>query len=311
MADTVPFMDVPLTTAIELDAVTKCFGEVRAVDSLNLAIGRGETVALLGPNGAGKSTTIGMMLGLLAPDRGTVKVFNRSPAQVVAAGMVGAMLQDGGLPGGVKVSELIAFARSVYPRSMPTRGVLAIAGLEELAGQRVDKLSGGQRQRVRFALALAGNPDLLVLDEPTVGMDVESRRAFWAGMRAYAADGHTLLFATHYLEEADAQADRVVVITRGHVVASGSGAEIKRSARGQVVSFDLDGTPLFGLEGLPGVVEVEVHGQRVRLRTNDADATVAALIRERGMVRNLQLGGPSLEDAFVALTENDEAKESA
>src|SRR5215470_4931139 len=155
MADSVPFMDVPLTTAIELDAVTKCFGEVRAVDSLDLAIGRGETVALLGPNGAGKSTTIGMMLGLLAPERGTVKVFNRSPAQVVAAGMVGAMLQDGGLPGGVKVSELTAFARSVYPRSMPTRGVLAIAGLEELAGQRLDKLSGGQRQRVRFALALA------------------------------------------------------------------------------------------------------------------------------------------------------------
>jgi ABC-2 type transport system ATP-binding protein len=291
--------------AVRFTGVVKSFGTVRALDGADLTIPRGETVALLGRNGAGKSTAIGLLLGLDEPDAGTVRLFGETPAGAVAAGRVGAMLQDGRPIRRVTVRELVTFVASTFPRPLPVDTVLGLAGLTALAGRRVDKLSGGQAQRVRFAVALAGGPELIVLDEPTTALDVEARRAFWDSMRAYADRGNTVLFSTHYLEEADHNADRIVVIDHGRIVADGTGERIKSAAGGHLVSFDLaDGgvQETTGLGLLPGVVSVEVRGDRARLRTDDSDATVIALAA-RGAIRRLEVTPATLEDAFLALTE--------
>ncbi|WP_432145984.1 ABC transporter ATP-binding protein [Streptomyces sp. bgisy084] len=287
--------------AVGFSEVTRSYGAVRAVDGLDLEIAAGGTVALLGRNGAGKSTTLNMLLGLLPPSTGTVRLFGGTPESAVRAGQVGAMLQDGKAIPRVTVRELITFVAATYPHPMDVTEALELAGLDGFGGRRVDRLSGGQAQRVRFAVALAGNPELLVLDEPTAALDVEARRAFWRSMRAYARRGHTVLFSTHYLEEADEHADRIVVIDRGRVVADGSGDAIKRRAGGSQVSFDLAGAATGPLSGLPGVSAVEVRGDRARLRTADSDATVLALAG-LGLVRGLQVTPASLEDAFLALT---------
>lgn len=274
---------------------------MRAVDGIDLSIGRGETVALLGRNGAGKSTTIRLLLGLDRPDSGTVRVLGRTAERAVLDGLVGAMLQDGRPIQRVTVRELIAFVASTYPRPMPVAEAPALAGVSAYANRRVDKLSGGQTQRVRFAVALAGNPELIVLDEPTAALDVEARRTFWESMRAYARRGNTVLFSTHYLEEADENADRIVVVDRGRIVADGSGDAIRGAAGSSLVSFDLAGGPTEGLELLPGVIAVEVSGDRALLRTDDSDATVRELAR-LDAIRGLQVSRATLEDAFLALT---------
>ncbi|WP_242587693.1 ABC transporter ATP-binding protein [Streptomyces sp. MST-110588] len=279
----------------------RTYGDVRAVDGLDLEIRRGETVALLGRNGAGKSTTISMLLGLLPPTSGTVRLYGEDPERAVRRGRVGAMLQDGKPIPRVTVRELITFVAAGYPRPMPVQEALELADIGELAGRRVDKLSGGQAQRVRFAVALAGNPDLLVLDEPTAALDVEARRAFWHSMRAYAQRGNTVLFSTHYLEEADENADRIVVVDRGQVVADGSSESIKAAVNGTLISFDLAGRPTESLALLPGVTALEVRGDRALLRSSDSDATVIALAGQ-GLVRGLRVAPASLEDAFLTLT---------
>ncbi|SDK02292.1 ABC transporter ATP-binding protein [Streptomyces indicus] len=287
--------------AVDLHQVVKAFPSVRAVDGVDLAIERGETVALLGRNGAGKSTTISMLLGLDEPDEGSVRLFGTTPERAVRAGLVGAMLQDGRPISRVTVRELIGFVGRTYPRPMPVAEALALAGLTEQADRRVDRLSGGQVQRVRFALALAGNPGLIVLDEPTAALDVEARQAFWDSMRAYARRGNTVLFSTHYLQEADANADRIVVIDHGRIVADGTVEELKRAAGGTLVSFDLAGEGSGWLAGLPGVTAVEIRGDRASLRSEDSDATVVALAG-RGAVRGLRVEATSLETAFLTLT---------
>jgi ABC-2 type transport system ATP-binding protein len=218
--------------AAELDAVTRRFGAMTAVDGLSLHIERGETVALVGPNGAGKTTAVEVLLGLLQPDRGTVRLFGGRPADAVARGRVGAMLQDAGLPSGATVAELIGLMRGLYPDPLSLEDALRLTDLEDVAGRQTQRLSGGQRQRARLAMALAGNPEILVLDEPTAALDVEARRAFWDRARASMAEGRTLLFATHRLEEADAAADRVVVVSRGRLVADGTPDEVKAQSVG-------------------------------------------------------------------------------
>ncbi len=290
--------------ALALHRVSKSFGAVRAVDGLSLTVPRGQTVALLGPNGAGKSTTIGMLLGLIAPDSGRAEVFGGPPERAVRHGLLGAMPQEGGLISRVTVRELVRFVAGTYAGShtapLPLDEVLATARVADIADRRVDRLSGGQGQRVRFAVALAGNPRLLVLDEPTAALDVESRREFWENMRRYAARGTTILFSTHYLEEADEYADRVVVMSRGRVVADGTSREIKRAVALTTVSVTIGGESSW-LGRLPGVAAVEVRGDRARLRSSDSDATVLALARA-GAVRDLEVAPAALEDAFLALT---------
>ncbi|MFE8937455.1 ATP-binding cassette domain-containing protein [Streptomyces sp. NPDC007872] len=292
--------------AIAFRAVTRAYGAVRATDGLDLAVRQGETVALLGRNGAGKSTAIGLLLGLDEPDDGRVELFGGPPARAVAAGRVGAMLQEGRPVPRVTVRELVGFVARTYPAPMPVAEALALAGLTGLSDRRVDRLSGGQVQRVRFAVALAGNPELIVLDEPTAALDVEARQEFWDAMRGYARRGNTVLFSTHYLEEADAYADRIVVLDAGRVAADGTSEQLKRTVGGGLVSFDLAGGPTDWLDALPGVTSYEIRGDRARLRTADPDATVRALA-ERDAIRGLEVAPASLNDTFLALTRRTSA----
>lgn len=305
------------STAVSFHQVTKAYGDVRAVDDLTLDLHPGETVALLGPNGAGKSSTLDLLLGLRHADSGTVRVFGTSPREAITAGRVGAMLQSGGLMAEVTVRELVRLACDLHPRPYRADDVLAAAGLTQLADRKVDKLSGGQEQRVRFALATAGANDLIVLDEPTTGMDVTVRQAFWATMREQADRGRTVLFATHYLEEADAIADRVLVLHRGRLLADGTAAEIKAKAGARKVSFDLpdlDADAALAeklaekLGALPFLTALDVSGHTVRLQSTDADATVHALYGLGLYPRNLEVTGLGLEQAFVAITAAEETK---
>jgi ABC-2 type transport system ATP-binding protein len=290
------------TPAIAISDLVSRYGAVTAVDHIDLTIHRGQTVALLGPNGAGKTTTVKNLLGVLSPADGDIRIFGTSPREAIMAGRIAAMQQDGGLMEGVSVRELLDFVRGLYKRPMPPDEVVDVAGLADILDKRADKLSGGQTQRVRFALALAGNPDVLVLDEPTAAMDVESRRLFWARMRAFADAGRTVLFATHYLEEADAVADRVIVMARGKVVSDGSVTQLKAGVGARTVRFSLAGGGIDGLDRLPGVLAVERHGDAVALRTKDPEATVRALFAQRADVPDLEVSGASLEEAFLAVT---------
>jgi ABC-2 type transport system ATP-binding protein len=281
---------------------------VRGVD---IAIERGETVALLGPNGAGKSTTIDMLLGLSRPDAGTVSVFGRTPAQATAAGLVSGMLQVGELIRDLTVREIVTMMASLYPRGRPVDEVMALTGIAEIAGRRTQKLSGGQGQRVRFALALVADAELLVLDEPTVALDVESRRSFWTAMRNVAASGRTVLFATHYLEEADAYADRIVLMARGRVVADGPTTEIKAHVGLRTIRATLPGADADALRALPGVSSVELRGESITLQCADADAALHRLLREHPQTRDVEVRGAGLEEAFLELTGDEREPERA
>ncbi|MEW2304423.1 ABC transporter ATP-binding protein [Streptomyces sp. NPDC006655] len=292
------------SAAVSFAGAVKTFGAVRAVDGVDLTVAPGETVALLGRNGAGKSTTISLLLGLTEPDEGTVRLFGEAPERSVRAGRVGAMLQEARAVPRVTVRELVGFVAGRFPEPLPVARALALAGIAELADRRVDRLSGGQVQRVRFAVALAGNPALLVLDEPTAALDVEARHAFWASVRGLARRGHTVLFSTHHLEEADRYADRILVIDRGRIVADGTGEQLRRSVGGGLVAVDLAGRSTDGLERLPGVRSLEVRGDRARLRTDDPDATVLALAA-LDAIRGLEVAPASLDDAFLALTASE------
>jgi ABC-2 type transport system ATP-binding protein len=286
---------------VRLAGLTKRYGEVTAVDGLDLTIRRGEVVALLGPNGAGKSTTIDMLLGLVRPDAGTALLYGRPPAQAVAEGRVGALLQSGGLLPDLTAAETVRLAAALAMRPRPVAEVMERAGVTTFARRRVADLSGGQQQRVRFAIALVADPDLLVLDEPTTGLDVESRRAFWAAMRAETARGRTVLFATHYLDEADAYADRIVLMRAGRVVADGSAAQIKAVASGRVIRATLPGADLAGLAALPGVDRVETRGDTVLLHAADSDTALRALLAQTAAY-DIEVAARGLEDAFITLT---------
>ncbi len=296
---------------IELAGLAKSFGHVRAVRGIDVAIERGETVAFLGPNGAGKSTTIDMLLGLLEPDAGSVSVFGSSPGDAVASGSVGAMLQTGGLIRDLRVRELVAMMAALYPHPFPVGEVLELTGLAAIADQLTQKLSGGQTQRVRFAVALVGDPALLVLDEPTVAMDVEGRRSFWATMREFAARGKTVLFATHYLEEADAYADRVVLMAHGNVVADGPPTEIKAMVGVRTIRATLPAADPRALESLPGVTRAERHGEAILLACSDSDAAIRALLAGFPEARDIEIHGAGLEEAFLELTGGDDVEEAA
>jgi ABC-2 type transport system ATP-binding protein len=290
---------------ITLRQLSKSYRAVRAVRGVDLAIAPGETVALLGPNGAGKTTTIEMILGLTRPDHGAVSIFGKTPAEAVRAGWVGAMLQTGSPLDHLRVRELVSLMASYYPHPLPLDEVLALTGADEFARQWTTKLSGGQAQRVRFAAALVGDPDLLLLDEPTASLDVEGRRAFWQAMRAVTERGKTVLFATHYLEEADAYADRIVLLARGQIVADGPATEIKAQAVLRTIRATLPDADVTALGSLPGVRSAERHGDAVMLSCSDADAALPELLRAYPGARDIEVRGGSLEEAFMELTAPD------
>lgn len=293
------------TDAVTFTGVTKTYGTVTALDHLDFRVGVGESVAILGPNGAGKSTAVDIMLGLRHPDSGTVRVLGGSPAQAVAAGRVAGMPQIGGLPTHARVGEVVDLVRRLYSSGRDLAALLATTALTDLAGRRVERLSGGQAQRVRLALALAGSPDLLFLDEPTVALDVAARRRFWSVVRRVAEAGTSVVFATHYLDEADANADRIVVLSGGRVVADGTPAAIKSRTGEHTVRCVLDDPDPALLLALPGVTNAAIRGRAVALRTTDPDATVAALYALGRPVTGLEISGADLEDALLALTAKD------
>jgi ABC-2 type transport system ATP-binding protein len=294
------------TPGVELQGLEKSFrtphGTVAAVRGVDISIRAGEIVALLGPNGAGKSTTIDMLLGLARPDTGSVSVLGRSPHEAVAAGMVGAMLQTGSLIPDLTARELVSMVASLYPAPLAVEEVLALVGIEAIAERRTQKLSGGEAQRVRFALALVSDPALLVLDEPTTAMDVEGRHAFWGTMREFASRGRTILFATHYLEEADAHADRAVLMANGRVVADGPTTEIRAMVGGRTIRATLPDVELFALERLPGVTAAERHGEAVLLACADSDEAIRALLDAHPEARDIEIASAGLEQAFLELT---------
>ena len=290
---------------VSFDNVSKHYGSLKAVDGLSLELRRGETVALLGPNGAGKSTSLDMLLALRKPTSGTIRMFGTDPYHAVKTGQVGAMLQSGGLMPEVTVRELVTLVTGLHPRPIPVATTLRQAGIESIANQRVDRLSGGQTQRVRFALAIVGECDLIVLDEPTTAMDVEGRQRFWASMREEVAEGKTLLFATHYLEEADQAADRILVINRGRLLADGSPEDIKKRAGAKRMSFRLDGADEALLLRLPGVVSLETRHDLVHIQTDDSDRTLYGLLDAGYRPSEIEVGSLGLEQAFLAITAED------
>jgi ABC-2 type transport system ATP-binding protein len=297
--------------AFSFQEVTLRYGQRVALDQLDIAVGQGETVALLGPNGAGKSTTISLLLGLLRPDTGKLRVLGTSPRRAVAQGRVGAMLQTGsgtGLPPGVRVETVLRLVHRLYRRPATFEATVDLAGISTLLDRQTHRLSGGQAQRVRFAIAIAGDPELVFLDEPTAAMDVSGRRAFWEMIRLYGEEGRTIVFATHHLEEADQNADRVIVINHGRVVADGPGATLKAAVVARRVRFVCDAPDRKLLDSLEGVTDVKVRGTGVVVDSLDADATVAALVHNRVPFKDLEVTGAGLEDAFIALTRPDSAQ---
>lgn len=295
-------------SAITLREVTKTFrgnnGPVEAVRGLDLDVRPGEVVAFLGPNGAGKTTTIDTILGLAEPTSGTAEVFGLEPRDAVGRGLVSAVMQTGGLLKDLSVRETVAYTANLFAQPRPVDEVLSTAGIENITDRRVGKCSGGEQQRVRFAMALVPDPALLILDEPTTGMDVNARRSFWEAIRADAERGRTILFATHYLEEADDWADRVVMVRDGEVVADGGAAEIRARAGGRRVSFTLpqaSDDALAALRALPGVTTLEGTGERFHLVTGDSDATARHLLANTD-AHDLQITARGLEDAFVSFT---------
>ncbi len=293
-----------MTPAIQLEGLTKRFGQVTAVDGIDLTMRPGEVVALLGQNGAGKSTTIDLALGLAGPTAGTVELFGGDPRDAVVAGRVGAMLQGGALLPAMTVRRSVALIAAAHRHPLPVDEALARAKALDIADRRVSKLSGGETQRARFAVAVVSNPDLLVLDEPTAAMDVSARHLFWSSMHEFADQGRTVVFATHYLEEADAFAARIVIIDRGRVVADGTPAEIKAIATGRTLAFTLDAGAA-ALDRLPGVTAVSHRGDRIALVSDDSDSTLRALLAAHPEVRDIEIAPRSMDDAFLRLTAAD------
>lgn len=284
-----------------LHRASKAYGEVQALRQVDFTIRAGELVALLGPNGAGKTTAVKLFLGLAKPTTGTASVFGGNPIHAEVRTRIGAMLQVAKVPETLRVREHIDLFSSYYPRPLPLDEIVTLAGLQEIKDREFGELSGGQRQRVLFALALCGDPDILFLDEPTVGLDVESRRVLWEEIRKLVARGKTVLLTTHYLEEADALADRVVVINRGEIIAEGTPTEIKAGSAGRrircVTSLHID-----SVRSLPGVIEVRQDRDALVISAGAAEPILRELLMRDARLSGVEVTSAGLEEAFLALT---------
>jgi ABC-2 type transport system ATP-binding protein len=287
-----------------LQRVSKNFGEVRALREVDFSVRAGELVALLGPNGAGKTTAVKLFLGLAKPATGSVNVFGGNPINANVRTRIGAMLQVAKVPETLRVREHIDLFSSYYPKPLPLAETLALAGLQEIKNRIFGELSGGQRQRVLFALALCGNPDILFLDEPTVGLDVEARRMLWEEIRKLIARGKTVLLTTHYLEEADALADRVVVINRGEIIAEGTPNEIKAKTAGRRIRC-VSRLDIALVRTLPGVLEVRQDRDALEIRAAEAEPVLRELLLRDPTLSGIDVTSAGLEDAFLALTSNN------
>ena len=292
------------TPVASLCGATKRYGDIEALTGLDLNVQRGEVLALLGPNGAGKTTAISLLLGLLRPDEGRVTLFGRDPREPNVRCRMGAMLQDSGIAPTLKVEEQIDLFRSYYPSPAPTRRLVEAAELSELMDRRSNELSGGQLQRVMFALAMAGDPELLFLDEPSAGLDLDSRRRLWAAIRELTAGGRTVLLTTHYLEEAAALADRVAVIHRGRLIAEGTPAELESRVSGKLVRCKTTIEP-DALRSMDGISRVDRRGSSLEILTPRAEAVVRRLLDMDPDLSDLEVSGVGLEQAFLALTEDE------
>ena len=288
--------------AVELHNAVKTFGTVQALQGITLAVQPGETVALLGPNGAGKTTAISLMLGLRAPTSGSARLFGRDPRDPASRTRIGVMLQELGVPDTLKVREVTELFRRLYPRPMEVRSALHIAQLDDKANALVATLSGGQKQRLYFALAVVGNPDLLFLDEPTAALDVEARRAFWDQIGGMVSAGKTIVLTTHHLDEADALADRIVVINHGQIVADGTPSAIKAKVGAKRVRFSAAGVDLARLALLPGVQRAAHVADLIEVYTLQPEALLATLFAQDVAIQDLEVVGAGLEDAFLSLT---------
>jgi ABC-2 type transport system ATP-binding protein len=284
-----------------LEGVSKNYGPVRALSSIDFRVRAGEVVALLGPNGAGKTTAVKLLLGLLQPNSGKVRVFGADPTNPENRMRTGAMLQVGKVPETLRVREHIDLFSSYYQNPLPAGEVLVAAGLEKLSDRKFGDLSGGQRQRVLFALALCGDPDLLFLDEPTVGLDVEARRMLWEEIRKLVQRGKTVLLTTHYLQEADALADRVAVINKGEIIAEGTPAQIKSQTAGKKIRC-ITRLPLQTIREMPGVSEVKEDREAIEIHAAEAEPVLREMLARDASLAGLEVTSAGLEDAFLALT---------
>jgi ABC-2 type transport system ATP-binding protein len=289
-----------------LENVSKNYGEVRALRNVNFTVRAGQVVALLGPNGAGKTTAVKLLLGLMQPNSGKTRVFGGDPTNPQNRMRTGAMLQVGRVPETLRVREHIDLFSSYYPNPMPLEEVLAAAGLEKLRDRKFGDLSGGQRQRTLFALAICGNPDLLFLDEPTVGLDVEARRALWEEIRRLVERGKTVLLTTHYLQEADALADRIAVINQGEIIVEGTPAEIKAQTSGKRIRC-ITGLSVASLLQIPGVTDAKQDREAVEIHAAEAEPVVRALLARDPSLSGLEITSAGLEEAFLALTQDNRA----
>ncbi len=294
----------------ELRRAVKRYGAVTALAGIDFAVRPGEVVALLGPNGAGKTTAVQLLLGLLRASDGEARLFGVEPRRTEARLRTGAMLQVSKVPETLKVREHIDLVSSYYPHPLSRREVVAAAGLDGIEDRLFGKLSGGQQQRVLFALALCGDPDLMFLDEPTVGLDVEARRAFWAVIAEKSRQGRSVLLTTHYLEEADALADRIVMIGRGRVIAEGTPSEIKARVVGRKIRCRTT-LPLAEIAGLPGVRDARRQGELTELTASEAERAVFELLSRDPALSALEVRGADLEEAFLSLTQFQDLQEVA
>jgi ABC-2 type transport system ATP-binding protein len=299
--------DAKITVA-SLNHVRKTYGEVEALKNVDLSIRQGELLALLGPNGAGKTTAVKLLLGLARPTAGSVNVFGGDPVDAGVRMRTGAMLQVAKVPETLRVREHIDLFSSYYSAPMPLSETLAIAGLEPLANRKFGELSGGQRQRVLFALAICGNPDLLFLDEPTVGLDVEARRLLWDQIRKLLAKGKTILLTTHYLQEADALATRVVVINRGAIIAEGTPSEIKAQTAGKQIRC-VTSLPIETVRRMHGVLEVRQDREALEIKATEAEPVLRELLDGDRSISGIEVTTAGLEEAFLALTSEDNSQQ--